>query len=258
MRKLFGNTVRKLSVSSTSASLSGAGGSGGSLSGFNLRRLSVHSNSSTLFNALQIKVLRGGYNIDLEKVDSSFTKLHKAVYLNNEEKVIRYLEAAEKSLSKEKDKKNQNRSRKYNVNALDSCNRSPLHLAAVNGNLSIIRRLLAAGAAVNVQDSEGRTPMIKAIECAHTEVLQVLIETGADVDLADREKGNTALHTALIGANLDCALYIIRNALIIDYNKRNLVSTIPCNLLIFFLLKSSSSSIALSLSSNVPSLATQF
>lgn len=222
MRKLFGNTVRKLSVSSTSASISGGGG--GSLSGFNLRRLSVHSNSSTLFNALQIKVLRGGYNIDLEKVDSSFTKLHKAVYLNNEEKVVKYLEAAEKSTAKEKEKKNRNR--KYNVNALDSCNRSPLHLAAVNGNLRIIKRLLAAGAAVNVQDSEGRTPMIKAIECAHTEVLQVLIETGADVDLADREKGNTALHTALIGANLDCALYIIRNALIIDYNKRNLVSII--------------------------------
>lgn len=224
MRKLFGNTVRKLSVSSTSASISGGGG-GGSISGFNLRRLSVHSNSSTLFNALQIKVLRGGYNIDLEKVDSSFTKLHKAVYLNNEEKVVKYLEAAEKS----KEKKNQNRNRKYDVNALDSCNRSPLHLAAVNGNLSIIRRLLAAGAAVNVQDSEGRTPMIKAIECAHTEVLQVLIETGADVDLADREKGNTALHTALIGANLDCALYIIRNALIIDYNKRNHVSNTITN-----------------------------
>lgn len=206
MKKLFGNTVRKLSVSSTSTSTSA----------FNLRRLSVHSNTSSTLNALQIKVLRGGYNIDLDKVDASFSKLHKAVYLNNEAKLVKYL--AEISTSSGK------KPPKHNVNALDSCHRSVLHLAAINGNLRIIKLLLAAGANVNIQDSDGRTPMIKAVECGHTDVLQVLLETGADVDLADKEKGNTALHTALIGANLDCALYIIRNALIIDYNKRNHVS----------------------------------
>ena len=225
MKKLFGNTVRKLSVSSSSTTTSSA---------FNLRRLSVHSNNSSTLNALQIKVLRGGYNIDLDKVDASFTKLHKAVYLNNEEKVVKYLAEAGvatgsgsgsggKQSSSSSGKKHSKP--KHNVNALDSCSRSVLHLAAINGNLRIIRLLLAAGANVNVQDSDGRTPMMKAVECGHTDVLQLLLETaGADVDLADREKGNTALHTALIGANLDCALYIIRNALIIDYNKRNHVS----------------------------------
>lgn len=223
MKKLFGNTVRKLSVSSNSTTTSA----------FNLRRLSVHSNNSSTLNALQIKVLRGGYNIDLDKVDATFTKLHKAVYLNNEEKVVKYLAEAgvagtgsgTGSGSGSSGKKQSKGKPKHNVNALDSCSRSVLHLAAINGNLRIIRLLLAAGANVNVQDSDGRTPMMKAVECGHTDVLQLLLETaGADVDLADREKGNTALHTALIGANLDCALYIIRNALIIDYNKRNHVS----------------------------------
>lgn len=223
MKKLFGNTVRKLSVSSNSTTTSSA---------FNLRRLSVHSNNSSTLNALQIRVLRGGYNIDLDKVDASFTKLHKAVYLNNEEKVVKYLAEAgvatgtgSGSSGKQSSSGRKHSKPKHNVNALDSCSRSVLHLAAINGNLRIIRLLLAAGANVNVQDSDGRTPMMKAVECGHTDVLQLLLETaGADVDLADREKGNTALHTALIGANLDCALYIIRNALIIDYNKRNHVS----------------------------------
>jgi len=195
MKKLFGN-VRKLSSSSTS-------------SAFNLRRLSVNSGSSQLNPPPTIKVLRGGYNIDLEKVDSSFTKLHKAVYLNNEDRVKKYLTAA-----------------KYSVNAADSANRTALHLAAVNGNLRIIKMLISMGANVNIQDADGKSPMIKAIECGHTEVLHILVEYGANIDLADRDKGNTALHHALIGNNLDCALYIIRNALVIDINKRNHVSTL--------------------------------
>lgn len=198
MKKLFGNTVRKLSSSSTSTA-------------FNLRRLSVNSSSSLAAAALTIKVLRGGYNIDLEKVDSSFTKLHKAAYLNNEDRVKKYIANP-----------------KYSVNAVDSAGRTALHLAAVNGNERVVKSLIMAGANANLQDIDGKTPMIKAVECAHPEVLHLLMEFGADLDLADKAMGNTVLHHALITAHLDCALYIIRNALIIDYNRRNHVSLSVC------------------------------
>lgn len=180
----------------------------GSISNFNfnssLRRLSLSSSISLP----RITVLRGGYNIDLQKVDSSFTKLHKAVYLNQRDRVKKYIA--------------------YNggvmVNARDSFGRSPLHFAAVNGNLVVINMLLRTAANLNYRDSEGKSPLMKAVECGHQEVLQVLLDAGADVDLADNLHGNTALHWALVNGNLECSLYIIRNALIIDYNKRNHVS----------------------------------
>ena len=198
MKKLFENVHRRLSSSSSGTNA------------FSIRRLSMTSNISLGgLSTLQIKVLRGGYNIDLEKVDSKFTKLHKAVYLNNEDKVRQYLSM---------------QTMKYDVNSVDSANRTALHYAAVNGNGNIVTMLINHGAKVNIQDSDGRTPMIKAIECGHTNVLQLLMQSGADIDLADREHGNTALHHALISSELDCALYIIRNALEIDYNKRNHVS----------------------------------
>lgn len=186
MKRLFEN-VRKFSTSSNSNQ--------------NRRRLSLGSTNSMP----QIRVLRGGYNIDLQKVDSSFTKLHKGVYLNNEDRVKKHLCAK-------------------SINAVDSYGRTPLHLAAVNGNLRIIRLLLAAKANMDVQDSDGKTALVKAAECGHNQVIPLFVEFGANVDLADREKGNTALHHCLANGNLDGALSIIRNALIIDYNKPNHVS----------------------------------
>ncbi|KPM12008.1 ankyrin repeat domain containing protein 38 [Sarcoptes scabiei] len=150
----------------------------------------------------QIKVLRGGYNIDLQNVDSSFTKLHKAVYLNNEQRAIKYL-------------------KQFNVNALDSYKRTPLHFAAVNGNLRIIKQLLIAGAHINIQDGDGRTPLIKAIECGHNDVVLMLMDRQPNIDLADFDQGNTAVHHCLLNSNVDAALFIIRNALIINYNKCN-------------------------------------
>ena len=214
MKKLFDNARRKLSTSSTSALGNNNNNNNTSnqstSSGFNLRRLSVNSSSSLQFSGpLTIKVLRGGYNIDLEKVDSSlFTKLHKAAYLNNEDRVRRCL-----------DKPN-----KYPVNSIDGAHRTALHLAAVNGNDRVVRMLITARANVDVQDQDGKTPLIKAVECSHSEVVHTLMEYGANLDVADKNKGNTALHQAMITANLDCALYIIRNALYIDYNRRNHVS----------------------------------
>lgn len=170
------------------------------------RRLSWNSVSSP-DSIPQIRLLRGGYNIDLQKVDSSFTKLHKAVYLNNESRVKKYLD-------------------NIPVNTVDNFKRSPLHFAAVNGNLRIIKMLLLAGANVNLQDIDGRTPLIKAIECSHNELVPVLMGSDANVDLADNDDGNTAVHHCLLNANLECSIYIIRNALVMNYNKRNNVSNL--------------------------------
>ena len=129
MKKLFEN-VRRFSSSSSS--------------NFNLRRMSLGSSTSMP----QIKVLRGGYNIDLQKVDSSFTKLHKAAYLNNVDRVKKYLHAVL-------------------INSVDNYGRTPLHLAAVNGNSQIIRMFLNMNANVNIQDADGKTPLIKSVECGH-------------------------------------------------------------------------------------------
>lgn len=51
-----------------------------------ISRLSNGSNGSSLV----IHLVRGAYNIDLSKVDDTFTKLHKACYLNQEAKKVSF------------------------------------------------------------------------------------------------------------------------------------------------------------------------
>jgi ankyrin repeat protein len=184
MKKFFGFARRK---------------SSSSLKGLNPRRFSIGSSASS---TLHIQVVRGGYNVDLGKVDSSFNKLHKAALLNDEEKVKKQI-------------------KNFDVNSRDSSDRTALHLATVNGNLKIIRTLIEAGANVNAQDADGKTPIVKAIECNHEELVQFFLFAGADTGLADYENGNTPLHWALSSGSVKAAQYLLRNAKQLDVNKRN-------------------------------------
>jgi glutaminase len=72
-------------------------------------------------------------------------------------------------------------SRGNDPNARDYEGRSPLHVAAVSGNLMCVRVLLKRGADVNCVDKFGRTPLREAIERMHTETANVLREAGGTI-----------------------------------------------------------------------------
>ena len=62
---------------------------------------------------------------------------------------------------------------------------TPLHVAAQNGHLDVVRLLVAAGATVNAAMSShgilGITPLHLAVEAGHLDVMDVLIEAGCNV-----------------------------------------------------------------------------
>jgi len=83
-----------------------------------------------------------GYNVDFTGKDKTITKLHKAAWLGNLEKL----------------KVNM---KKTDVNVVDELNRTPLHLAAARGHANIVWFLLGNKANFNICDTEGKTPFLK-------------------------------------------------------------------------------------------------
>ncbi|XP_015778982.1 PREDICTED: L-asparaginase-like [Acropora digitifera] len=68
--------------------------------------------------------------------------------------------------------------------------RTPLHVACLEGQLSVIRHLLANGASPHVTDHRGQTPLHGAIRSANVEAISLLREFGAHL-------GPTTMDTAL-------------------------------------------------------------
>lgn len=83
-----------------------------------------------------------GYCVDLSGKDKTITKLHKAAWQGNLEKL----------------KVNM---KKIDMNVADRLNRTALHLAAAQGHANIVWFLLGNKANFNICDNEGKTPFLK-------------------------------------------------------------------------------------------------
>ena len=86
----------------------------------------------------------------------------------------------------------------YDVNLFDSdLSRTPLHYAAIEEHIDIVRFLIAAGANVNAHDLEsiGETPLGAVAATCSVELAEVLVDAGADPTIPGWMQ-LTALHRA--------------------------------------------------------------
>ncbi|KAM7319563.1 hypothetical protein ACRRTK_021246 [Alexandromys fortis] len=73
--------------------------------------------------------------------------------------------------------------------------RTPLHLAANKGHLSVVQILLKAGCDLDLQDDGDQTALHRAAVVGNVEIITTLIREGCALDRQDKD-GNTALHEA--------------------------------------------------------------
>ncbi|XP_069462589.1 ankyrin repeat domain-containing protein 6 isoform X3 [Ambystoma mexicanum] len=73
--------------------------------------------------------------------------------------------------------------------------RTPLHLAANKGHLSVVQILLKAGCEPDIQDDGDQTALHRAAVVGNSDVIAALIKEGCALDRQDKD-GNTALHEA--------------------------------------------------------------
>ena len=80
----------------------------------------------------------------------------------------------------------------------DDDGNSALVHAAARSTAEVVRRLLDAGAKINMRNDEGRTALMHAAEAGELENVRALVAAGADYNLKDDE-GKTALDFAREG-----------------------------------------------------------
>ena len=79
---------------------------------------------------------------------------------------------------------------------VDESKETPLHLAAREGHLRVVRQLVRAGAPLNVEDASGATPLQRAARGGHAWVVWWLLRRGASYRVPD-SLGRLPLHYAV-------------------------------------------------------------
>ena len=75
------------------------------------------------------------------------------------------------------------------MSGVDYDRRTPLHLAASEGKLEVVRHLLRCGASVHARDRAGATPLHCAVQFQRTDCIRCLVECGAHLITAPAHLG---------------------------------------------------------------------
>ncbi|XP_064112938.1 alpha-latrotoxin-Lg1a-like isoform X2 [Macrobrachium nipponense] len=94
------------------------------------------------------------------------------------------------------------------VNALSNSQMSPLHYAAITGNVEISQLLIEHKASLTITDSSGSTPLHYAAFYGNTEVTLLMIKRDESLASIKSSKGHTAFDLANANNNAEVALLL--------------------------------------------------
>ncbi|XP_048363421.1 ankyrin repeat domain-containing protein 12 isoform X2 [Sphaerodactylus townsendi] len=99
---------------------------------------------------------------------------------------------------------------KDKVNKRNERGETPLHTAAIRGDIKQVKELIGLGANVNVKDFAGWTPLHEACNVGHYEVAKFLIAAGADVNTQGLDD-DTPLHDSASSGHRKIVKLLLRH-----------------------------------------------
>nr|XP_043907119.1 caskin-1-like isoform X7 [Solea senegalensis] len=100
--------------------------------------------------------------------------------------------------------------KKVNVNFQDTDGFSPLHHAALNGNLELITLLLESQAAVDIRDQKGMRPLHYAAWQGKAEPMKMLLKSGSSVN-GQSDEGQIPLHLSAQHGHYDVSEMLLQH-----------------------------------------------
>ena len=108
--------------------------------------------------------------------------------------------------------------------SLEYDDRTPLHIAATNGDIKMVRKLLEHGASIHKVDKYGGTPLLDAIRFKRKDVIRLLKESGGNIGPVT---AGIATEICVAASNNDVVLLESWNLAGISLNVRNATGRTP-------------------------------
>ena len=89
---------------------------------------------------------------------------------------------------------------------------TPLHFAAYNGHMDMVRLLLENGANTEaMRRDDGGTPLDSAAYNGQTDIVRLLLEEGANIEATRSDDGSTPLDSAAYNGHLDAVTFTAKH-----------------------------------------------
>ena len=142
-------------------------------------------------------------NVKIKREDAGRTPLHCAALKGHGTTVLALINA-----------------KKSAVHAKDKHDWTPLHYAAQNGHVDVVRLLIANNAKIDAKDIQGARPLHYAALKGHVDVVRLLIANNAKIDAKDIQ-GARPLHYAALKGHVDVATLLIANNATVDIKDKH-------------------------------------
>lgn len=106
---------------------------------------------------------------------------------------------------------------------------TPLHIAAAEGDETLVKYFYGVRASASITDNQDRTPMHLAAENGHANIIELLADKFKASILERTKDGSTLMHIASLNGHADCAMMLFKKGVYLHMPNKVFSSSVFTN-----------------------------